>query len=87
MTKLMQILMLTAFLMFISVWLFWTQSSRRDWLMYPNFNHVSYSYYFGVLSFLIHTLASYILYWVSTKGLIVVVPTIVVGYWNSKYNL
>jgi len=53
----------SSFLMFISVWLFWTQSSRRDWLMYPNFNHLSYSYYFGVFSFLIHTYASYILYY------------------------
>uniref|UniRef100_A0A1B6FUQ3 EXPERA domain-containing protein n=1 Tax=Cuerna arida TaxID=1464854 RepID=A0A1B6FUQ3_9HEMI len=53
----------SSFLIFMSVWLFWTQSSRRDWLMYPNFNHLSYSYYFGAFSFLIHTLASYILYW------------------------
>ncbi|XP_075236650.1 claudin superfamily protein pickel [Lycorma delicatula] len=53
---------ITSFLLFISVWLFWTQSSRRDWLMYPNFNHLSWSYYFAVISFFIHSFASVILY-------------------------
>lgn len=51
-----------AFFLFISVVFFWTQSSRRDWLMYPNYNHLSWSYYFCVLSFFLHGIAALILY-------------------------
>uniref|UniRef100_A0A1B6DPT9 EXPERA domain-containing protein n=1 Tax=Clastoptera arizonana TaxID=38151 RepID=A0A1B6DPT9_9HEMI len=52
----------STFLIFISVVLFWTQSSRRDWLMYPNFNHVSYSFYLGVIALFIKLAGSYIFY-------------------------
>lgn len=52
----------TSFFLFISVCLFWSQSSRRDWLMYPNYNHLSWSYYFAVISFFIHAVASFILF-------------------------
>uniref|UniRef100_A0A069DR14 Putative conserved plasma membrane protein n=1 Tax=Panstrongylus megistus TaxID=65343 RepID=A0A069DR14_9HEMI len=51
-----------AFFLFLAVVIFWTQSSRRDWLMYPNFNHISWSYYFCALSFFLHAFAAIILY-------------------------
>lgn len=53
---------LCALFLFLSVVVFWTQSSRRDWLMYPNYNHISWSYYFCVASFFMHLLAALILY-------------------------
>lgn len=53
---------IATFLIFVSVWLFWTQSSRRNWLQYPNFNHLSWSYYFAVISVIINAFASYVLY-------------------------
>ncbi|KAF6204120.1 hypothetical protein GE061_002460 [Apolygus lucorum] len=51
-----------ALFLFLTVIVFWSQSSRRDWLMYPNFNHVSWSYYFCAASFLLHSIAALILY-------------------------
>lgn len=48
--------------LFLGLIIFWTQSSRRDWLMYPNYNHVSWSYYFCLASFFMHLFASAILY-------------------------
>ncbi|RZF34438.1 hypothetical protein LSTR_LSTR012189 [Laodelphax striatellus] len=51
-----------SFLLFVSTLLFFSQSSRRDWLMYPNFNHLSWSFYFAVISFFIHAVASRVLY-------------------------
>ncbi|XP_014244279.1 uncharacterized protein LOC106663721 [Cimex lectularius] len=53
---------ISAVWLFLTVIIFWTQSSRRDWLMYPNFNHLSWSYYFCGVSFVFHTLAAITLY-------------------------
>lgn len=50
------------FLLLIAVSIFWTQSDRRDWLMYPTFNHLSWSYYFCLVSWLLHCLGGAVLY-------------------------
>ncbi|KAL1140422.1 hypothetical protein AAG570_000354, partial [Ranatra chinensis] len=51
-----------ALFLFLSVIIFWTQSSRRDWLMYPNFNHLSWSYYLCGIAFVFHAIAGIIFY-------------------------
>ncbi|KAK1119089.1 hypothetical protein WN51_09591 [Melipona quadrifasciata] len=49
-------------LLFLAVSIFGGQCWRRDWLMYPNFNHLSWSYGLAVISFMFHWLASCLLY-------------------------
>ncbi|CAB0018105.1 unnamed protein product [Nesidiocoris tenuis] len=59
-----------ALFLFLAVIVFWTQSSRRDWLMYPNFNHLSWSYYFAGASGVLHAIAAFILYKVNDSLLV-----------------
>ncbi|XP_023011976.1 claudin superfamily protein pickel [Leptinotarsa decemlineata] len=52
----------TTVFMFLAIVIFAGSYERRDWLMYPNFNHLSWSYAMGVLSFFLHGLAAIFLY-------------------------
>nr|CAD7574217.1 unnamed protein product [Timema californicum] len=54
-----------AVLLFLAVSIFGGECWRRDWLMYPNFNYLSWSYGFAVLSFFFHAFAALFLYMVS----------------------
>ncbi|XP_029053561.1 uncharacterized protein LOC114881087 [Osmia bicornis bicornis] len=49
-------------LLFLAVSIFGGQCWRRDWLMYPNFNHLSWSYGLAVISFMFHWFAAFFLY-------------------------
>lgn len=49
-------------MMFLAVAIFGGNCYRRDWLMYPSFNVLSWSYAFAVISFLIHALAALFFY-------------------------
>ncbi|XP_046610444.1 uncharacterized protein LOC124300404 [Neodiprion virginianus] len=53
---------ITAVSLFMAVSVFGGQCWRRDWLMYPNFNHLSWSYAFAVISFMFHAFAAFFLY-------------------------
>lgn len=48
--------------LFLGVAVFGGQCWRRDWLMYPNFNHLSWSYGMAVISLMLHTLGAFLLY-------------------------
>ncbi|KAI4475684.1 PREDICTED: uncharacterized protein LOC106793814 [Polistes canadensis] len=52
----------TGALLFLAVAIFGGQCWRRDWLMYPNFNHLSWSYGLAAISFMLHSLAAFLLY-------------------------
>ncbi|XP_067014115.1 uncharacterized protein pck [Anabrus simplex] len=58
----------SAGLLFLAVAIFGGECWRRDWLMYPNYNYLSWSYGFAVLSFLFHLFASLFLYLDSRRG-------------------
>ncbi|XP_066602413.1 uncharacterized protein pck [Prorops nasuta] len=49
-------------LLFLAVSIFGGQCWRRDWLMYPNWNHLSWSYALAVISFMFHGLGGFFLY-------------------------
>ncbi|KAL0281265.1 UNVERIFIED_CONTAM: hypothetical protein PYX00_002301 [Menopon gallinae] len=49
-------------LVFLAVAIFGGQAWRRDWLMYPNFNYLSWSYGFACLSFMFHGVAALFVY-------------------------
>uniref|UniRef100_A0A6M2DJ16 Protein with signal anchor n=1 Tax=Xenopsylla cheopis TaxID=163159 RepID=A0A6M2DJ16_XENCH len=53
---------IASFMMFLAVAIFGGNCYRRDWLMYPSFNVLSWSYAFAVISFLIHALAALFFY-------------------------
>nr|CAD7442942.1 unnamed protein product [Timema bartmani] len=57
-----------AVLLFLAVSIFGGECWRRDWLMYPNFNYLSWSYGFAVLSFFFHAFAALFLYMETRKG-------------------
>jgi hypothetical protein len=48
--------------MFFGVLIFGCNAYRRDWLMYPKFNVLSWSYAFAVVSMMILGLAALLLY-------------------------
>lgn len=52
----------SAVLLMFSVLLFPLNCWRRDWLLTPLYNHLSWSYYFALISFVIHAGAAYVLY-------------------------
>lgn len=56
----------SAFL-FLAVSIFGGQCWRRDWLEYPNYNYLSWSYGFAVISFFFHGFAAYALFFDSKK--------------------
>ncbi|XP_015585783.1 uncharacterized protein LOC107263281 [Cephus cinctus] len=49
-------------LLFLAVAIFGGQCWRRDWLMYPNFNHLSWSYGLAVISFMLHCVGAFFMY-------------------------
>lgn len=53
---------LLAVFMFFAVTVFGASHVRRDWLMYPNWNYLSWAYGLAVLSFFFHGFASFALY-------------------------
>ncbi|XP_050520430.1 uncharacterized protein LOC126893922 isoform X2 [Daktulosphaira vitifoliae] len=53
---------ISAFLIFLSVLIFPFNCWRRDWLMYPMFNHLSWSFYAAIVSALLHTYGAWYLY-------------------------
>ncbi|XP_045470551.1 uncharacterized protein LOC123677862 [Harmonia axyridis] len=52
----------TTVFMFLSFLIFGCSYTRRDWLMYPNFNFLTWGYWLGVISLLFHALAAVSLY-------------------------
>jgi hypothetical protein len=54
-------------LMFLSAVIFGSCCWQRDWLLYPNYNYVSWSYAFAVFSCLAHVIAAMLMYKVSTR--------------------
>merc|ERR1712020_466644 len=49
---------ITAVLLFLSICIFGGECWDRDWLLYPNYNYVSWSYAFAVFSTLGHIIAA-----------------------------
>lgn len=58
----MYILYFSAVFMFFSIAIFGGSHTRRDWLMYPNFNYLCWSYGLACLSFFFHAFAAIFLY-------------------------
>ena len=56
---------LKTFCLFLSVAVFGGQCWRRDWMLYPNFNYLSWSYAFAVIAMLIGMGATACFYFVS----------------------
>lgn len=52
----------TAVLLFLSVCIFGGECWARDWLLYPNYNYVSWSYAFAVFSSLGHIIAAFFMF-------------------------
>lgn len=59
---------LTAFLMFLAVAIFGGSHARRDWLMYPNWNYLSWAYGLAVISFFFHAFAAVFLYFAARQA-------------------
>jgi hypothetical protein len=53
----------TTVFMFLAVAIFGGSHVRRDWLMYPNFNYLCWSYGLAVISFFFHGFAAICLYY------------------------
>ncbi|XP_077293834.1 claudin superfamily protein pickel [Arctopsyche grandis] len=51
-----------SFFLFLAVAVFGGNCYRRDWLLYPSFNVLSWSYAFAVIAFMIFGMASLLLY-------------------------
>jgi hypothetical protein len=62
----------SAILLFLAVSIFGGECWRRDWLMYPNFNYLSWSYGLAVISMFFHGFAAFFVYLVSSYTLIFV---------------
>ncbi|KAF7992975.1 hypothetical protein HCN44_005756 [Aphidius gifuensis] len=58
----------SAALLFFSVLIFPTQCWRRDWLMYPKMNHLSWSWYFAIVALILHAVAALMLYLDACQG-------------------
>ena len=52
----------SAVLLFLSICIFGAECWDRDWLLYPNYNYVSWSYAFATFSTLGHIIASIFMY-------------------------
>lgn len=59
---------LAALFLFLAVSIFGGECWRRDWLLYPNFNHLSWSYAFAVISMFLHAFAAFQVYSDARKG-------------------
>lgn len=51
----------TTVFMFFAICVFGASHARRDWLLYPNFNYLSWSYGLACLSFFFHLFAALVL--------------------------
>jgi len=49
-------------LAFLTVAIFGGECYRRDWLQYPNYNYLSWSYAFAVIAMFVHFFAALMLY-------------------------
>ena len=58
----MYIYFFSALLLFLSICIFGGKCWDRDWLLYPNYNYVSWSYAFAVFSCMGHIIATIFLY-------------------------
>ena len=58
---------LETFCLFLSVAVFGGQCWRRDWMLYPNFNYLSWSYVFAVIAMFITAVSSAAFYLVIIK--------------------
>lgn len=58
---------LASFFLFLAVAIFGGNCYRRDWLLYPSFNVLSWSYAFAVIAFIIFGAASSLLYMETRK--------------------
>ena len=58
----MYIYIFSALLLFLSICIFGGKCWDRDWLLYPNYNYVSWSYAFAVFSCMGHIVATIFLY-------------------------
>ena len=58
----MYIYFFSALLLFLSICIFGGKCWDRDWLLYPNYNYVSWSYAFAVFSCMGHIVATIFLY-------------------------
>jgi hypothetical protein len=56
---------LTTLCLFLSVAVFGGQCWRRDWMLYPNFNYLSWSYAFAVIAMFVGMAATACFYFVS----------------------
>ena len=56
---------LKTFSLFLSVAIFGGQCWRRDWMLYPNFNYLSWSYAFAVIAMIVGAAATAAFYMVS----------------------
>ncbi|XP_057332381.1 uncharacterized protein LOC130672105 [Microplitis mediator] len=54
--------LVAGFFLFLAVAIFGGQCWRRDWLLYPNFNYLSWSYGLAVISFMFHIIGAFFLY-------------------------
>ncbi|KAL3282105.1 hypothetical protein HHI36_005303 [Cryptolaemus montrouzieri] len=52
----------TSVFMFLAVLIFGCSYTRRDWLMYPNYNFLTWAYWLGVISLVFHAAATHYLY-------------------------
>lgn len=53
---------LATLFLFLGIVIFWSMSSKRAWLRYPNYNHLSWSFYLCVVSFIFHAISSKVFY-------------------------
>ena len=67
-----------ATLLFLAVSIFGGECWRRDWLMYPNFNYLSWSYGLAVIAMFFHGFAAFFVYLVSSYTLI-----LMLHYYNA----
>jgi hypothetical protein len=59
------LVLFSAVLLFLSLCIFGGMCWDRDWLLYPNYNYVSWSYAFVVFSCIGHIIAAVFLFLVS----------------------
>ena len=83
---------LTTLCLFLSVAVFGGQCWRRDWMLYPNFNYLSWSYAFAVIAMFVGMAATACFYFVSllfsyiqnSTPLIFNVDRMPRGQWSAK---
>jgi hypothetical protein len=54
--------MFIGFLLFLAVAVFGGEAYRKDWMMYPQYNFISWSYGLAVISMFLHCFAAAAIY-------------------------